>query len=111
MLDDSNPRALAFQLNAIHSHLQRLGEASGAYVPDALEALHGDLARVVQLFGGEEQAWRHEGLALAMLREITEDTERQIEDLSEAITRAYFSHVPAAQAVGSMSGGSITDGR
>ncbi len=111
MLDDSNPRALAFQLNAIHSHLQRLGEASGAYVPDALESLHGDLARVVQLFGGEEQAWRHEGLALAMLREITEDTERQIEDLSEAITRAYFSHVPAAQAVGSMSGGSMTDGR
>jgi len=111
LLDDSNPRALAFQLNAIRSHLQQLGETSGAYVPDALQSLDSDLARVVQLFGGEEQAWRHEGLALAMLREITEDSERRIEDLSEAITRAYFSHVPAAQAVGSMSGGSMTGGR
>ena len=104
MLDDSNPRALAFQLNAIRSHLQRLGETSGTYVPEALQSLDSDFTRIVQLFGGEEQAWRHEGLALAMLREITEDTERRIEDLSEAITRAYFSHVPAAQAVGSMSG-------
>jgi uncharacterized circularly permuted ATP-grasp superfamily protein/uncharacterized alpha-E superfamily protein len=104
MLDDSNPRALAFQLREIRSHLQRLGETSGANVPDALQSLDSDIARVVQLFGGEEKAWRHEGLALAMLREITEDTERRIEDLSEAITRAYFSHVPAAQAVGSMSG-------
>ena len=107
MLDESNPRALAFQLQAIRSHLQRLGEASGTYVPEELQSLDSDLARVVQLFGGEEQAWRHEGLALAMLREITEDTERRIEDLSEAITRAYFSHVPAAQAVGSMSTGTM----
>ncbi len=107
MLDDSNPRALVFQLGAVRSHLRRLGETSGTYVPDGLESLHGDLARVVQLFTGEEQAWRHEGLALAMLREITEDTERRIEDLSEAITRAYFSHVPTAQAVGSTMGGSM----
>jgi uncharacterized circularly permuted ATP-grasp superfamily protein/uncharacterized alpha-E superfamily protein len=104
MLDDSNPRALAFQLRAIRSHLQRLGEASGTHVPDPLQSLDSDLARVVQLFTGEEQAWRHEGLALTMLREITEDSERRVEELSEAITRAYFSHVPAAQAVGSMSG-------
>jgi uncharacterized circularly permuted ATP-grasp superfamily protein/uncharacterized alpha-E superfamily protein len=104
MLDDSNPRALAFQLRAIRSNLARLGEVSGTSVPDPLHGLDEDLERVVQLFTGEEQAWRHEGLALAMLREITEDTERRLDDLSEAITRAYFSHVPAAQAVGSMSG-------
>ncbi len=104
MLDDSNPRALAFQLHTISSHLERLGEVSGTSVPDPLGGLGQDLERVVQLFTGEEQAWRHEGLALAMLRELTEDTERRIEDLSEAITRAYFSHVPAAQAVGSMTG-------
>ena len=39
-----------------------------------------------------------------MLREIAEDTEQRIEDLSEAVTRAYFSHVPAAQAVGLSTG-------
>jgi uncharacterized circularly permuted ATP-grasp superfamily protein/uncharacterized alpha-E superfamily protein len=104
LLDDSNPRALAFQLRAIRSHLERLGQASGAYVPDPLLSLDADLGRAVQLFAGEEQAWRHEGLALAMLREIAEDTEQRIEDLSEAVTRAYFSHVPAAQAVGLSTG-------
>ena len=41
------------------------------------------------------------GLALAMLRDIATDTDHKLDQLSEAITRAYFSHVPAAQAVGS----------
>ena len=40
--------------------------------------------------------------SLAVLREIASDAEQQLETLAEAITRAYFSHVPAAQAVGSM---------
>ena len=59
-------------------------------------------ALAVQLFAGEEKAWRHEGLALGVLREIATDGQERLEELSEAITRAYFSHVPAAQAVGSM---------
>jgi len=102
VLDDSNPRAFAFQLRSIRSHLDRLGQSSGTTVPDLLADLDTDLGRVVQMFSGEEKSWRHEGLALAVLREIAEDAERRIEDLSEAITRAYFSHVPTAQAVGSM---------
>ena len=80
----------------------RLGKASGTKVPDLLDSLDVDFERAVQLFAGEEKSWRHEGLALAVLREIAEDAERRLEDISEAITRAYFSHVPAAQAVGSM---------
>jgi len=102
LLDDSNPRAFAFQLRSIASHLDRLGKASGTKVPDLLDSLDVDFERAVQLFAGEEKSWRHEGLALAVLREIAEDAERRLEDISEAITRAYFSHVPAAQAVGSM---------
>jgi len=39
-----------------------------------------------------------------MLRDVASDTEQQLDKLSEAITRAYFSHVPAAQAVGSSGG-------
>jgi uncharacterized circularly permuted ATP-grasp superfamily protein/uncharacterized alpha-E superfamily protein len=103
-LDDSNPRALMFQLHAINGHLDRLARASGvrvAAIPDTLEK---DLEAAVRQFGGDEQAWRHEGLALAMLRDVVADTESRLEQLSEAITRAYFSHVPAAQAVGSFGG-------
>ena len=39
-----------------------------------------------------------------MLRDVANEGYERIEALSEAITRAYFSHVPAAQAVGSMAG-------
>ena len=102
VLDDSNPRAFAFQIRSITSHLERLGRASGTKVPDILISLDADLERAVQLFAGEEKSWRHEGLALAVLREIASDGQERLEELSEAITRAYFSHVPIAQAVGSM---------
>ncbi len=104
VLDDSNPRALAFQLRTIKSHLERLGQASGAYVQPPPASFEDDLQRVVQQFGGEEKVWRHEGLALAMLRDVANDANERLEALSEAITRAYFSHVPAPQSVGSMSG-------
>jgi uncharacterized circularly permuted ATP-grasp superfamily protein/uncharacterized alpha-E superfamily protein len=102
VLDDSNPRALAFQLRSIKSHLERLGQASGAYVPALPDSFESDLQEVVRQFGGEEKSWRHEGLALAILRDVANEGSERLEALSEAITRAYFSHVPAAQAVGSM---------
>ncbi len=104
ILDDANPRGLVFQLRTIKGHLDYLARASGVRViapPDSLEV---DLEAVVRQFGGDEQAWRHEGLALAMLRDVASDTEQQLDKLSEAITRAYFSHMPAAQAVGSSGG-------
>jgi uncharacterized circularly permuted ATP-grasp superfamily protein/uncharacterized alpha-E superfamily protein len=100
ILDDSNPRALAFQLRAIGVHLDYLAQVSGARVPALPDSLEKDLAAVVRQFAGDEQAWRHEGLALAMLRDVATDADERLEALSEAITRAYFSHVPASQAVG-----------
>jgi uncharacterized alpha-E superfamily protein len=102
LLDDGNPRAFAFQRRAITSHLERLGQASGTVVPDLLAPIDSELEQAVQLFAGEEKAWRHEGLALARLRDLASDGQQRLEDMSEAITRAYFSHVPAAQSVGSM---------
>jgi len=101
MLDDSNPRSLVFQLRAIDGHLDYLARVSGVPVPPLPESLDHDLNAAVRQFAGDEQVWRHEGLALALLRDIAADTDHKLDQLSEAITRAYFSHVPAAQAVGS----------
>jgi uncharacterized circularly permuted ATP-grasp superfamily protein/uncharacterized alpha-E superfamily protein len=101
MLDDSNPRSLVFQLRAIDGHLDYLARVSGVHVPPLPESLDHDLNAAVRQFAGDEQVWRHEGLALAMLRDIATDTDHKLDQLSEAITRAYFSHVPSAQAVGS----------
>jgi uncharacterized alpha-E superfamily protein len=100
ILDDSNPRALAFQLRAIGVHLDYLAQVSSVRVPALADSLEKDLAAVVRQFAGDEQAWRHEGLALAMLRDVATEADERLEALSEAITRAYFSHVPASQAVG-----------
>jgi uncharacterized circularly permuted ATP-grasp superfamily protein/uncharacterized alpha-E superfamily protein len=102
VLDASNPRSLAFQLRTVKGHLERLGQASGVFVPPLPATLEHDLQEVVRQYGAEEKAWRHEGLALARLREVTDDALNRLEALSEQITRAYFSHVPALQAVGSM---------
>lgn len=104
VLDDSNPRALAFQLHAIDSHLNYLARTSGVRVPGFAPEVEQDLTVSVQQFAGDEKAWRHEGLALAMLRDAMATTEERLDKLSEAITRAYFSHVRATQAVGSSVG-------
>lgn len=102
VVDESNPRSFAFQMHTIANHLERLGQASGVQVAALPSTLEEDLQRVVRQFGGEEKSWRHEGLALSMLRDVANDAEARLETLSEALTRAYFSHVPTAQAVGFM---------
>src|SRR6185503_12410911 len=81
VLDDSNPRALAFQMRSIESHLDRLAEASGTRVPNLLEQLDGELARAVALFGGEEKS--QEEQALALLRRIASNGQQRLEELSE----------------------------
>lgn len=100
VLDDSNPRSLMFQLKAIDQRLDALWTASAVRVPIAVQDIEDRIAGAVAQFGGDEQAWRHEGLALAMLRDTVEGVAADLDDLSEVITRAYFSHVPTAQALG-----------
>jgi uncharacterized circularly permuted ATP-grasp superfamily protein/uncharacterized alpha-E superfamily protein len=104
VLDDSNPRSLMFQLKAIDSHLDALWNVSAVRVPISVEDIEQNIAGAVAQFGGDEQSWRHEGLALAMLRDASQEAAEDLDDLSEAITRAYFSHVPEAQALGSHKG-------
>jgi uncharacterized circularly permuted ATP-grasp superfamily protein/uncharacterized alpha-E superfamily protein len=100
VLDDSNPRSLLFQLRAIDAHLGALFEASAVRVPMSVEEIEQNISGAVMQFVGDEQAWRHEGLALAMLRDVAEQSTGELDDLSEGITRAYFSHVPTAQLLG-----------
>ena len=56
------------------------------------------------LNGVAEEIPEHPTAALAMLRDVAADADERLEALSEAITRAYFSHVPASQAVGTSGG-------
>src|SRR5260370_40474697 len=107
-MEASNPRVFGLQMRSTKNHLERLGQLSGAYVQPLPDSFESDLQEIVRQFGGEEKSWRHEGLALAMLRDVANEGGERLEALSEAITRAYFSHLPAAHAVGSMASGRLT---
>jgi uncharacterized circularly permuted ATP-grasp superfamily protein/uncharacterized alpha-E superfamily protein len=100
-LDDSNPRALTFQLRVIEGHLERLARASGTALLKPPGDVEKDMKNAVHHFSRDEQAWRHEGLALALLRDTCSEALASLDTLSKAITRAYFSHVPVAQILGS----------
>ena len=58
-------RAFAFQLRSITSHLERLGHASGSYVPPMPDSFERDLQEVVRQFGGEEKSWRRAAMEWA----------------------------------------------
>jgi uncharacterized alpha-E superfamily protein len=100
LLDDSNPRSLAFQLQAIHHHLDELGRATGGQVAFSTELYVGEVRDAVMLFGQDERAWRHEGLALAQLRHMLDRMEQALGQLSDDLTRAYFSLVPTPHLLG-----------
>lgn len=100
LLDESNPRALAFQIHAIDRHLDVLARVTGSRVAFDDNALLADLRAVVALFQTDERAWRHQGLALTRLRDALTDTEAVFVRLSDDLTRAHFSLVPAARRLG-----------
>ncbi|HJQ55642.1 MAG TPA: alpha-E domain-containing protein, partial [Vineibacter sp.] len=100
LLDESNPRSLAFQLHAIHHHLEELGRATRAEVGFSTDLYIGELQDVVTLFGQDEGAWRHDGLTLAQLRHTLDRLEQALGQLSDELTRTYFSLVPTQHLLG-----------
>ena len=100
LLDESNPRSLAFQVHAIDRHLDVLARTTGSRVAFDDNALLADMSAVVALFQTDERAWRHQGLALTRLRDTLTDTVEIFVKLSDELTRAHFSLVPAARRLG-----------
>jgi uncharacterized alpha-E superfamily protein len=100
LLDESNPRSLAFQLHAIENQLRGLERMNGSAPKFRGVELLNDVQAAVKLFEGDERAWRHEGLALVTLRDALEQAADGVVAGSGIITRAYFSLVPAARRLG-----------
>jgi uncharacterized alpha-E superfamily protein len=100
LLDDSNPRSAAFQLQAVRHHLDELDRATGGHVEFAAAQYVGEMRDAVTLFARDERAWRHEGLALAQLRHALDRLEQALGQLSDDLTRTYFSLVPAPHMLG-----------
>jgi uncharacterized circularly permuted ATP-grasp superfamily protein/uncharacterized alpha-E superfamily protein len=101
LADDSNPRSLAFQLRRLDDHLAALPKRTGDLTVLPVSQIANDLNAVVRMFDRGDVMRQSEGLPLSMLRDLLEESAHGLRSLSNAITRAYFTHVPAAQALGS----------
>jgi uncharacterized circularly permuted ATP-grasp superfamily protein/uncharacterized alpha-E superfamily protein len=101
LTDDTNPRALAFQLVAMTAHIDALPRREERPFSGMEEKLaHGALA-ALRLFDIEALSQTATvAAALDRLRDLLEDTSRRMLALSDAVSRAYFSHVKPPQAVG-----------
>lgn len=101
LADDSNPRSLAFQLMRLDENLGALPRRNGELAILPASQILRDLSSVTNQFDGSDRAQAQDSATLTMLRDLLEETGNGLRDLSNAITRAYFTHVPAAQALGS----------
>ncbi|MBW6399712.1 circularly permuted type 2 ATP-grasp protein [Roseomonas sp. HJA6] len=96
LADTSNPRALAFQLEAIARNLSEVASAEDSALPGEAAALLAEAEAMVQeVIGAEDQA-----IAAASLPPRLEAMGERIGALSDAVTRRYFALLPAAQTLG-----------
>ncbi len=101
LADDSNPRSLSFQLRRLDEHLEALPNRTGDLTVLPVAEIANDLNAVVRLFERGDAGKHSEGAPLAMLQDLLDESAHSLRSLSNAITRTYFTHVPAAQALGS----------
>jgi uncharacterized circularly permuted ATP-grasp superfamily protein/uncharacterized alpha-E superfamily protein len=100
LADEANPRGIAFQIQTIITHLNELAHSfervsdrpEQALAELILAAIRG--AKIDRLDDVHDQTARQE------LGELLGNLRRQFLALSDAITRAYFSHVRAPYAIG-----------
>jgi uncharacterized alpha-E superfamily protein len=90
LLDDTNPRSVAWQLERVVAHVERL--------PAATESAHrGPDRRLALKIASEVRLAEIEALAeadqpLPALDRLLESLEQGLPDLSDLIGRAYFAH-------------------
>lgn len=100
LADEGNPRSIAFQIQTLISQLNELAHSfervsdrpEQALAETILASIRG--AKIDRLDDAQDQTARQE------LGELLGNLRRQFLALSDAITRAYFSHVRAPYAVG-----------
>ncbi|GGI98689.1 circularly permuted type 2 ATP-grasp protein [Neoroseomonas lacus] len=96
LADGSNPRALAFQLEAISRNLSEVTTADDTTLPDEAASLLAEAEAIVaELVDATDQA-----VAAANLPPRLEAMANRIAALSDGVTRRYFALLPAAQTLG-----------
>ncbi len=100
LCDETNPRAIAYQLRQIETHLCELVQRDVRAYSQPEQRIARAVLAGIELFDVERVGSTFDRAAMAALEALLGDTRARLSDLSEAITRAYFSHVKTAQSIG-----------
>lgn len=96
LADPTNPRALAYQLRHVEARLAEVGGAPEGELAMAAGRLRAEVEAVVEGVASADEP----ALEAVALPEVLRALGAGVAALSDAIARRYFSHVPAAQALG-----------
>ncbi|MBC8792029.1 MAG: hypothetical protein C6Y20_10515 [Tagaea sp. CACIAM 22H2] len=100
LCDETNPRSVAFQLRAVAEHLDALPQRASRPLSLPEQKIARGAISAIELFDVERLSSIVDREAVALLDELLGATATRLSDLSEAITRAYFSHVTTLRAIG-----------
>jgi uncharacterized alpha-E superfamily protein len=100
LLDVSNPHSLGFQVEAIASHLEALPSNATRPQPEECDALMRPfIAMVLELDRSEQQDYDITQMAAPLIAAL-DNAAGQIMDMSDRLSRAYFSHMPSLHPFG-----------
>ena len=92
MLDETNPRALVFQLQALDSHVRELPREVEGVGPSPEERIVIEALTAVRLASVEHLARRDEAGRRLVLLSLLADLEAALPAFSEAVSQSYLSH-------------------
>jgi len=92
LCDESNPRSAAYQLAAIHEHVEKLPRAGGPTGPAPLRPFALDLLTRVQACDVAQLCTPDSAGRRAKLDTMLTRLIRDLSELSDILTQAYFSH-------------------
>lgn len=103
LLDESNPRSVAFQLTTLVGHLEQVPTDPSRPVPTPEQDLAGDLLAALHVADAtdlcrRDRHGRRPGLAALLMRVAAE-----LPELTTRLTRTYFSHADAVHSVSAAS--------
>lgn len=92
MFDDANPRAVAFQLAAIDSHVRELPRVTAGQRRDIAQKLASDARAILKKTGAATIAVPGEDGSRAALVRVADEIEQMLARITDALTDAYFQH-------------------
>lgn len=92
LLDDTNPRALLFQLESLEKHFKKLPRHRVNGLPDAGERILIDCLNRVRLLDPHELSFMGDRLSETATAEIIDFALKSLTSLSETIDVTYFAH-------------------